>query len=355
MKILITGTAGFIGFHLVQRIAKDTGYQIVGLDNVNNYYDPRLKEARLAELGIILDQLEANKLTQSKKLPNFRFIKANLEDREVIEKLFESERFDIVCNLAAQAGVRYSLKNPYTYIQSNVMGFLNLLEGARHHQVKHFIYASSSSVYGLNREMPFSPSDPVNHPVSLYAATKRSNELMAHTYSHLYQLPTTGLRFFTVYGPYGRPDMAYFIFTKRIKEGQPIKVFNHGQMKRDFTYIDDITEGIYRLLQKPPQATEKMNPGQSGPDHSSAPFSIYNIGNNQPVKLMEFIQIIEKTLGIEAEKQFYPMQPGDVEETFADIDGLKKLVGFSPSTPLEVGLPRFIKWYESFYKTTASY
>ena len=349
MKILITGAAGFIGFHLVQRLAAGQGFEIIGIDNLNTYYDPNLKFARLKALGIDPDAVEAGKMLQSQTMPNVRFLKMNLEDTAAIDKLFDTEQFNIACNLAAQAGVRYSLKNPYPYVHTNVLGFLNILEASKRNNLEHLIYASSSSVYGLNNEMPFSPKDAVDHPVSLYAATKRSNELMAHTYSHLYGLPTTGLRFFTVYGPYGRPDMAYFSFTRMILARQTIKVFNHGNMRRDFTYIDDITEGIFRLLGHPPKGgTEDRN--QWGPNLSKAPYSIYNIGNHQPVRLMDFIGVIEKTLGIEADKEMLPMQPGDVEETYADIDDLQKLCGFNPSTPLEVGLPKFIEWYLDFYK-----
>jgi UDP-glucuronate 4-epimerase len=349
MKILITGAAGFIGYHLVKRIMQNGGSEVVGLDSLNDYYDPALKLARLAELGIDKKQLAPGKKLESSRYAGFCFVQEQLESRGFLQRLFREYSFDVVVNLAAQAGVRYSLENPYSYVESNVMGFLNLLEASRQHGVGHLVFASSSSVYGLNREMPFSPSDPVDHPVSLYAATKRSNELMAHTYSHLYGLPATGLRFFTVYGPYGRPDMAYFSFTNKIYEGKTIKVFNHGQMQRDFTYIDDIVEGMFRLLDKPPKPREETLEILGRPDMSTAPFSIYNIGNNRPVQLMDFIRIIEKSLGKKAQIELLPMQPGDVEETFADIEGLRKLVGFNPSTPLEEGLPRFIDWYTSFY------
>ena len=349
MKILLTGAAGFIGYHLAHRLAKDPTLEILGLDNLNDYYDPGLKVGRLRDLGFEAASLEPGVPKHSSKWKNLRFVKGALEDRPLVDRLFEEEGFSIVINLAAQAGVRYSLENPYPYVETNILGFLNLLEGARNHKIKHFIYASSSSVYGLNDTMPFATHHAVDHPVSLYAATKRSNELMAHTYSHLYDLPTTGLRFFTVYGPFGRPDMAYFIFTKRIMEGQSIKVFNQGNMKRDFTYVDDITEAIYRLLEKTPARTAISNGEINQPNLSSAPFSIYNIGNNNPVRLMRFIEIIEETLGIEADKEFLPIQPGDVEATFADIDDLKELVGFNPSTPLEVGLPKFINWYREYY------
>lgn len=349
MKILVTGAAGFIGFHTVLRMVEAPDIEVIGVDNINDYYEPELKHARLRELGFESTSLPENILQTSQTHDRIRFIKMNLEDTAIIDRLFDEEKFDVVCNLAAQAGVRYSLENPYPYVQTNVLGFLNILEASRRNGVKHLIYASSSSVYGLNREMPFSPSDAVDHPVSLYAATKRANELMAHTYSHLYQLPTTGLRFFTVYGPFGRPDMAYFSFTRMILQGKTIKVFNHGNMRRDFTYIDDITEGIFRLIEKPPVGSDG-EPSTWGPNHSSAPFSIYNIGNHRPVRLLDFIKIIEDALGMEAQKEFLPMQPGDVEETYAEIADLQQLVGFNPSTPLEVGLPKFIDWYLDFYK-----
>jgi UDP-glucuronate 4-epimerase len=336
MKILVTGAAGFIGFHFVRRLMRDPKWEITGIDNLNDYYDPALKAARLDELGAGQDT-------------RFHFHRIDLEDRAALEGLFREHRFDVCVNLAAQAGVRYSLDNPHPYVQTNVAGFLNILEPARRFGLKHLIYASSSSVYGANRKTPFAVSDPVDHPVSLYAATKRANELMAHTYSHLFDIPTTGLRFFTVYGPYGRPDMAYFHFTKNILEERPIKVFNHGQMKRDFTYIDDIVEAMMRLLDNPPAGF--YDPGREvmGPDEATAPFAIYNIGNNKPVRLLDFIQLIEKETGKKARLEFLPMQPGDLEETCADISGLQELVGFQPATPLEVGLPRFVDWYRSFY------
>lgn len=333
-NILVTGAAGFIGFHLSKKLLAD-GRNVVGLDNINDYYDVSLKKARLA-------QLESEK--------NFTFIKADLEDKAEIEKLFENNQFDAVVNLAAQAGVRYSLINPHAYMQSNIVGFLNILEGCRHHKVKHLVYASSSSVYGANTKMPFSVSDNVDHPVSLYAASKKSNELMAHTYSHLYGLPTTGLRFFTVYGPWGRPDMALFIFTKAILEGKPIDVFNHGKMRRDFTFIDDIVEGVYRTtlnIAKPESSWSGDNPD---PSCSKAPYRIYNIGNNNPVELMEMIGALEKTLGKEAKKNMMDIQPGDVPATYADVEALTRDVGFKPATPIEEGIGRFVKWYREFYK-----
>jgi len=332
-KILITGAAGFIGMHLSEKLLVQ-GYQIIGLDNLNDYYDVQLKKDRLEILN---------------GYDQFTFYEADLADREAIESIFEKEKIDVVINLAAQAGVRYSLENPHAYVDSNLVGFVNILEACRHHKIKHLIYASSSSVYGANVKMPFSANDEVNHPVSLYAATKKSNELMAHTYSHLYDLPTTGLRFFTVYGPMGRPDMAYFSFTKKILAGETIQVFNNGEMMRDFTYIDDIVEGIVRLIDQPPKANpdfDRENPTASG---SYAPYKVYNIGNNQPVKLMDFIQTIEKHLGIEAKKEFLPMQPGDVKATYADIDDLTEATGFKPTTSIDEGIKKFVDWYMEYY------
>lgn len=322
--ILITGTAGFIGFHMAMRLsAERPDARIVGLDNVNAYYDPNLKEARLAELA---------------KLENFTFHRLDLADRERMENLFKTEKPNLVVHLAAQAGVRYSIENPHAYIDSNIVGFLNILEGCRHNGVDHLLYASSSSVYGANTKVPFSTDDRVDNPVSLYAATKKSNELMAYTYSHLYGIPATGLRFFTVYGPWGRPDMAYFKFTQAIYAGKPIDIYNFGDMKRDFTYIDDIVEGIARLLPLPPKP-------QSGPPHM-----VYNIGNNQPEDLMEMISLLENELGIKAERNLLPMQPGDVYSTYADVDPLTKLTGFKPSTSLKDGLHKFAEWYKAYYK-----
>lgn len=320
--ILVTGAAGFVGFHLCQKLLSQ-GETIIGIDNLNDYYDVNLKKARLQQL-----QPQAN----------FQFFALDISDRAAIAELFDKFKPQIVVNLAAQAGVRYSLTNPHAYAESNLVGFVNILEGCRHGEVKHLVYASSSSVYGANKKIPFSTDDPVDRPVSLYAATKRANELMAYTYSHLYNFPITGLRFFTVYGPWGRPDMAYFSFTKAILEGKPIKVFNHGKMRRDFTYIDDIVEGVIRVMHKPqPQNSQ------------SAPHKVYNIGNNQPVNLIDFIEILEKHLGIEAKKEMFPMQPGDVEETYADIDELIVDTGFKPKTSLEVGLGYFVEWYCSYY------
>jgi len=333
MKVLVTGTAGFIGSHLAH-VLLARGDEVVGVDNVNDYYDVNLKEARLARLQGIAGFTEA---------------RVSLEDREGINRLFQLHKPQRVVNLAAQAGVRYSLVNPHAYIDANLVGFCNILEACRHFGVEHLVYASSSSVYGANTSMPFSVHDNVDHPVSLYAASKKANELMAHTYSHLYGLPTTGLRFFTVYGPWGRPDMALFMFTKNILEGKPIDVFNYGKHKRDFTYIDDIVEGVVRTL----DTIAQPNPGWSG-DHpdaatSKAPYRLYNIGNNQPVELMRFIEVLEEALGRKAEKNFLPMQQGDVPATFADVDDLMRDVGYAPKTPIETGIARFVAWYKDYY------
>ena len=333
-KILVTGAAGFIGFNLSQRLLF-RGDEVVGLDNLNNYYDVTLKKSRLAQL---------------ERKPGFSFHQLDLADREGIANLFTEQSFDVVVNLAAQAGVRYSLKNPHAYIDSNIVGFTNILEGCRHSQVKHLVYASSSSVYGANTKMPFSVHDNVDHPVSLYAASKKANELMAHTYSHLYNLPTTGLRFFTVYGPWGRPDMAPFLFTKAILSGQPIGVFNYGKMRRDFTYIDDIIEGVVRVIDNIPQPNPNWSPEAPDPGTSKAPYKIYNIGNNQPVELMRFIEVLEDCLGKKAEKNLLPIQMGDVPATYADVDDLIKDVGFKPNTPIEKGIESFVDWYKSYYK-----
>lgn len=348
-KIFVTGTAGFIGYHLAKRLL-ERGDEVVGLDCINDYYDVNLKYARLEVTGISRHKIEYGKLIQSSRYPNYRFIQLKLEDREAILKLFATEKFDRVCNLAAQAGVRYSLQNPFSYIDSNIVGFMNILEGCRHNGVNHLVYASSSSVYGLNEEMPFSVHHNVDHPVSLYAASKKSNELMAHTYSYLYQIPTTGLRFFTVYGPWGRPDMALFLFTKAILEGKPIDVFNNGNMQRDFTYVDDIVEGVVRVIDSPPAG----NPGWSGrqpdPGTSVAPYRVYNVGNSRPVKLLDFIEAIEDALGKRAVKNFLPMQPGDVPATWADVSDLAADFGYQPSTPVEEGIRRFVEWYKKYYK-----
>lgn len=341
-NILVTGAAGFIGFYLSKRLLED-GLNVIGIDDLNNYYDVNLKKSRLK----ILDD--------SSKSTKFKFIKADIAQKDKLENIFKENNIDVVVNLAAQAGVRYSLENPYIYAQSNLLGFVNLLECCRLYNVKHLVFASSSSVYGANKIMPFSVKHNVDHPVSLYAATKKSNELMAHTYAHLYNLPCTGLRFFTVYGPWGRPDMAYFLFTKALLEGKPIKIFNHGKMKRDFTYIDDIIEGVVRIINKPPMPNPSWNDDvqndvqQYDPSSSWAGYKIYNIGNNNPVELIKFIEIIENTLGIKAEKEFYDMQPGDVLATYADIDELIKDVGFKPETKLETGIEKFVLWYKNYY------
>ncbi len=346
-KILVTGTAGFIGFHLAKKLL-ERGDEVTGIDNINDYYDVTLKYARLAETGISREAETWYKPVKSTKYPNYTFIRMNLEDNEQLSELFTSEKFDKVVNLAAQAGVRYSLENPHTYINSNIIGFLNILEGCRHNNIKHLVYASSSSVYGNNTKIPLSTLDSVDHPISLYAATKKSNELMAHTYSHLFGFPTTGLRFFTVYGPWGRPDMALFLFTKAIMEDKPIKVFNFGKMVRDFTYIDDIVEGVIRVLDTPSRKREDTDndPSQS----QTAPFKVYNIGNSSPVGLMDYIKVIEQKLGKEAKKEFLPMQPGDVPRTEADVTDLVQDMGYKPSTTVEEGIGRFIEWYEKYYQ-----
>ncbi len=333
MKILVTGAAGFIGFHLTKALLLQ-GHVVVGLDNMNDYYDVRLKQARLA-------------LIESDN--QFQFIKADLSDRAMIEQIFEEGQFDAVINLAAQAGVRYSIENPHSYIDSNVTGFLHILEGCRHHKVGHLIYASSSSVYGLDEAMPFQESQSADHPLALYGATKKANEMMAHSYSHLYGLPTTGLRFFTVYGPWGRPDMALFLFTKAIFDGKPINVFNHGKMVRDFTYIDDIVEGIVRLVDKPAVSNDDFNPLSPDSGSSPAPYRLFNIGNSQPVALMDYISALEKAIGREAKKNFLPMQAGDAKATNADTTRLEEWVGFAPSTSVEDGVERFVAWYREFY------
>jgi len=333
MKILVTGAAGFIGSHLSHRLL-DRGDEVVGIDNLNDYYDVRLKEARLERL-----------VTKS----GFRFIKLDLADRPAMADLFKSERPQRVVNLAAQAGVRYSLQNPHAYVDANLVGFVNVLEGCRHNGIEHLVYASSSSVYGANTTMPFSIHDNVDHPLSLYAASKKANELMAHTYSHLYNLPTTGLRFFTVYGPWGRPDMALFLFTKAILEGRPIDVFNNGQMKRDFTYVDDIVEGVVRVTDRVATSNPAWSGANPDPGTSKAPYRIYNIGNNNPVDLMHLIQCLEQNLGIVARKNFLPMQPGDVPATFADVDDLVRDCGFKPETPIERGIKQFVEWYRNQY------
>lgn len=335
MKILVTGAAGFIGFHLSQKLL-ELGHVVVGIDNVNDYYDVNLKYARLKELGIDRDNAAIfYEETISTTHDNFKFIRLNLEDKEELFKLFTTSKFDVVCNLAAQAGVRYSIENPNAYIQSNIVGFLNILECCRHHEIKHLVYASSSSVYGVNKKVPFSEDDSVDSPVSLYAATKKSNELMAHTYSYLYKIPTTGLRFFTVYGPWGRPDMAPILFADAISNDRPIKVFNNGDMERDFTYIDDIVEGVKRVIEKPVEDRDL--------------YKVYNIGNNNSVKLLEFITQIETSIGKEATKKMLPMQMGDVKKTWANVEGLIKDYNYSPNTSLSTGIKEFINWFKDFY------
>ena len=332
MKVLVTGAAGFIGFHLCNQLLS-RGDKVIGLDNLNDYYDVNLKKSRL----------------ESIKNKNFIFVELDLLDKQSLQKVFSEHQFDTVVNLAAQAGVRYSITNPDTYISSNVVGFLNILESCRANNISHLLYASSSSVYGMNTKMPFSEADNVDHPVSLYAASKKSNELMAHSYSHLYNLPTSGLRFFTVYGPWGRPDMAAFLFTKAILSGQAIDVYNNGDMKRDFTYIDDIVNGIIRTLDVPPRANDKWSSLIPDPSYSTAPYRLFNIGNNSPVLLTEFIEAIEESLGITAIKNYLPIQPGDVIETYADIQNISKL-GYAPSTDIKTGVKLLIDWYKSYYR-----
>lgn len=354
MNILITGTAGFIGSHLILKLLA-RGDNIIGLDNINDYYDQNVKYGRLVRSGIIntLEEGQAipyNTILTSNIYPNYRFIKLNLEDKDNITKLFQENRFDAVCNLAAQAGVRYSLTNPDAYISSNIVGFMNLLEACRQYDVKNFSYASSSSVYGLNEELPFSTEHNVDHPISLYAASKKSNELMAHTYSHLFRISTTGLRFFTVYGPWGRPDMALFLFTKAALEGKSIDVFNNGEMLRDFTYIDDIVEGVVRVIDNPAQPDPTWNGLTGNTSTSSAPYKIYNIGNNNPVKLMDFITAIENKLGKTINKTFLPIQAGDVPATYADVNDLVENLGYKPSTPIQQGIDNFIDWYLDFFQ-----
>ncbi|MCH2090480.1 MAG: NAD-dependent epimerase [Pseudoxanthomonas sp.] len=333
MRVLVTGAAGFIGSHLSERLLA-RGDEVLGYDNLNAYYDPALKEARLARL-----------MPQD----GFSFVRASLEDRAALEAAFDDFKPQRVVNLAAQAGVRYSLENPHAYIDSNIVGFLNILEACRHRGIEHLVYASSSSVYGANRKLPFAVEDSVDHPVSLYAASKKANELMAHTYSHLFGLPTTGLRFFTVYGPWGRPDMALFLFTKKILAGEPIDVFNHGHHTRDFTYVDDIVEGVIRTLDRVPGPDPAYDPLAPTPASSLAPYRVYNIGNHQPVQLLRYIEVLEDCLGRKAERRLLPMQPGDVPDTEADVEALRRDTGYSPATPIETGVRRFVEWYRAFY------
>jgi UDP-glucuronate 4-epimerase len=333
-QILVTGAAGFIGFHVAQRLLS-LGREVVGLDSVNDYYDPALKQARLDVL---------------KRQPKFRFVKSDLADREATKTLFAKHRFPVVIHLAAQAGVRYSLENPHAYADANIVGFLNVLEGCRHYGCGHLLFASSSSVYGANTKLPFSVKDNVDHPISLYAASKKANELMAHAYSHLYRIPCTGLRFFTVYGPWGRPDMAVFIFAKAISEGKPIRLFNNGNMRRDFTYVDDVVEAIVRLIDRPPQANPAWSGADPDPASSAAPWKIYNIGNNRPEELIHVVALLEKEFGRTAIKEMLPMQPGDVPATYADIEDLGRDVGFRPATSIEDGIAQFAKWYREYGK-----
>ena len=349
MKILITGTAGFIGYHLTMKLSSNSNL-IIGLDVINDYYDVDLKYNRLFNLGFSKEEINYNKLITSGINPKLSFIQLDLNDKQNIDSLFQSQKFDYVIHLAAQAGVRYSLTHPDAYMNSNFLGFMNILEACRHHNVKHLVYASSSSVYGLNETMPFSVHHNVDHPVSLYAASKKANELMAHTYSHLYGISTTGLRFFTVYGPWGRPDMALFLFAKAILENKPIDVYNHGNMQRDFTYVDDIVEGIIRVTNSPPKGNKEWSGKEPDPSTSPAPYKIYNIGNNAPVKLLDFIKAIEKALGKEAKKNMMPLQLGDVPATYADVTDLINDVKYKPQTQIQQGINHFIKWFKEYYK-----
>ena len=354
MKLLVTGAAGFIGAAIVQRLfADDSELQVVGVDNINDYYDPKLKFGRLAECGISnyssREEFPWYKYIKSNKWDNYRFIRMNLEDTNAMAMLFANEGFDVVINLAAQAGVRYSIQNPHAYIESNVVGFINVLECCRHNNVRHLVYASSSSVYGLNGKVPFSEHHGIAHPVSLYAATKKSNELMAHAYSKLYGLPTTGLRFFTVYGPWGRPDMSPFLFIDAILHNRSIKVFNNGDMLRDFTYIDDIVEGVVRIARVIPGGDRDWDEKTPDPATSPAPYRVYNIGNSQPTRLMDYINCIEQTIGREAQKDYLPMQPGDVYQTYADSSALAAATGFKPNMPLKDGISRTVEWFKAYY------
>ena len=347
-RLLVTGTAGFIGFHLIRSLL-GSKYEIIGLDNINDYYDVDLKYSRLAETGIARKKIEYNKLISSTVSEQYKFIRLDLEDKDNMVSLFRELKFDRVVHLAAQAGVRYSFTNPDAYVGSNITGFLNILEACRHHPVEHLVFASSSSVYGLNREMPFSVHSPADHPVSLYAASKKSNELMAHSYSHLFGIPVTGLRFFTVYGPWGRPDMSLFIFVKAILEGKPINVHNEGRMERDFTYVTDIVKGVEKVLESPAVKKDRVE-GKMDPAISSAPYRIYNIGNSKPVRLMDFISVIEEYLGRKAIMNMIPIQPGEVEKTWADVSDLENQFNYAPDTPVREGVKHFIEWYRSYFK-----
>lgn len=349
MKYLVTGAAGFIGFHVAQKLI-DRGEEVVGLDVINDYYDVNLKYARLGHQGISKSSIKKGELVQSSTLPGYRFIQLDLVEKEPLMGLFEVEKFDVIIHLAAQAGVRYSLTHPEVYIQSNIIAFLNILECCRFHPVRHLVFASSSSVYGANEKLPFSTSDSVDHPISLYAASKKSNELMAHTYSHLFGIPTTGLRFFTVYGPWGRPDMALFLFTEAILKGEPIQVFNYGKMKRDFTFIDDIVEGVVKVADRPAKPNPNFDSQNPDPGSSKVPFKIYNIGNSAPVLLMDYIHAVEKGLGKEAKMELLPLQQGDVPASHADVQDLVRDTGYKPNTPIERGVKAFTDWYLNYYK-----
>jgi UDP-glucuronate 4-epimerase len=348
-KILVTGSAGFIGYHLTKALL-ERGDKVVGYDNINDYYDVNLKYGRLKELGVFKEDVARHKLKRSNKFSNFLFVKADLCDREYLNTLFKEEKFDHVVNLAAQAGVRYSVENPQAYLDANVQGFLNILEACRNYPVKHLVYASSSSVYGSNTQMPFSVHHHTDHPLSLYAATKKSNEMMAHTYSHLFKIPTTGIRFFTVYGSWGRPDMALFLFAEAILKKEKIRVFNHGQMERDFTFVGDIVHGVMAALDQPAKPNAEFDNAKPDAGSSHAPYRLYNIGNNQPVKLMKYIEALENSMGQKAEKEFLPMQPGDVLKTYADVEDLITDFNYQPSTPLEKGINEFVDWFRDYKK-----